>query len=104
MSPDDLEVHEVPHAFYFGEYESLENAQGRVATLAQASIPAYALQVGYADGTTRVRVYGGAFFDEVEAERMGRMLNAADVGEKTSWLPWARRSMSLTPRRGILPE
>jgi hypothetical protein len=32
-------------------------------------------------------------WSEIEAERMGRMINAVDVGE-----------MVLTPRRGILPE
>jgi len=104
MSPDDLEVSEAPYAFYFGEYTGEVNAQGRIEALARASIPAYSLQVAYPDGTTGVRVYGGAFWDEFEAERMGRMLNDSDIGEKTGWWPWARRSMVLTPRRGTLPE
>jgi len=47
----------------------------------------------YPDSTTRLRVYGGAFWDEFEAEEMGRMINDADIGE-----------MVLTPRRGTLPE
>ena len=90
---DDLSVHEAPYAFYFGEYPAAVNAQGRVEALARASIPAYALQVVYPDSTTRLRVYGGAFWDEFEAEEMGRMINDADIGE-----------MVLTPRRGTLPE
>ena len=92
-NPDDWEVRGRQYAFYFGEYESVVNAQGRVEALARASIPAYSLQVAYADGSSRVRVYGGAFRDEVEAEEMGRMINAADIG-----------ALVLTPRRGILPE
>ena len=92
-NPDDWEVRDRQYAFYFGEYESVVNAQGRVEALARASIPAYSLQVAYADGSSRVRVYGGAFRDEVEAEEMGRMINAADIG-----------ALVLTPRRGTLPE
>ncbi len=91
-NPDDWSVREAPYAFYFGEYGSAVNAQGRVEALARASIPAYSLQVAYADGTTRVRVYGGAFRDEVEAEEMGRMVADADIGE-----------MILTRRRGTVP-
>ena len=92
-NPDDWIVRETPYAFYFGEYTAEVNAEGRVEALARASIPAYSLQVEYADGTTRVRVYGGAFWDEIEAEAMGRIVNDADIGE-----------MVLTPRRGTLPE
>ena len=92
MSPDDLEVSEAPYAFYFGEYTGEVNAQGRIEALARVSIPAYSLQVTYADGTSRVRVYGGAFRDEVEAEEMGRMVTDADIGE-----------MILTRRRGTVP-
>ena len=92
-NPADWEVRGRQYAFYFGEYESEVNAQGRVEALARASIPAYSLQVAYADGSSRVRVYGGAFRDEVEAEEMGRMINAADIG-----------ALVLTPRRGTLPE
>jgi len=55
-NPDDWSVREAPYAFYFGEYASVVNAQGRVEALARVSIPAYSLQVAYPDGTTRVRV------------------------------------------------
>ena len=57
------------------------------------SIPAYSLQVTYPDGTTGMRVYGGAFSDEFQAYDMGQMITRADVGETV-----------LTSRRGILPE
>ena len=92
-NPDDWLVRDAPYAFYFGEYTSAVNAQGRIQALARASIPAYSLQVVLADGTTRERVYGGAFRDELEAEEMGRMINDADIGE-----------LVLTSRRGIVPE
>ena len=92
-NPDEWEVRGRQYAFYFGEYESAVNAQGRVEALARTSISAYSLQVAYADGSSRVRVYGGAFRDEVEAEEMGRIINAADIG-----------ALVLTPRRGTLPE
>jgi hypothetical protein len=90
-NPDDWRVRDRQYSFYFGEYESTVNAQGGVEALARASIPAYSLQVAYTDGTTRVLVYGGAFRDEVEAEKMGRMVSNADIGE-----------MVLTRRRGTV--
>ncbi len=92
LNPDDLEVRNVPYSFYFDEFPSAENAQGRIDALARASIPAYALQVAYADSTTGMRVYGGAFRDEESAEAMGRMITDDD------------RAMVLTPRRGTVPE
>ncbi len=92
MNPDDLAVREAQYAFYFGEFPLAETAQLRIDALALASIPAYALQVAYADSTTGVRVYGGAFQDEESAEVMGRMITDDD------------RLMVLTPRRGTVPE
>ena len=93
LDPSSWTVRDAPYAFYFGEYETAVNAEGRVQALAGASIPAYSLQVEYTDGSTGVRVYGGAFTDEFEAARMGRMINRADIG-----------GMVLTSRRGTLPE
>ena len=93
LDPNDWSVLNAPYAFFFGEYDSATNAAGRVQALARSSIPAYALQVSYPDGTTSVRVYGGAFSDEFQAAEMGRMVSDADVG-----------GMVLTSRRGTLPE
>ncbi len=93
LDPNDWSVRNAPYAFYFGEYDSATNAGGRVQALAGISIPAYSLEVSYADGTTAVRVYGGAFSDEFQAVEMGRMVSDADVG-----------GMVLTSRRGTLPE
>ena len=93
LDPDDWSVRDAPYAFYFGEYDTVANAAGRIEALAGASIPAYGLEVAYPDGTTGVRVYGGAFTDEFEAAPMGRMVNSADIG-----------GMVLTFRHGTLPE
>ena len=93
LDPNDWTVLNAPYAFYFGEYDSATNAAGRIQALAGISIPAYALQVSYSDGSTAVRVYGGAFPDEFQAVQMGRLVSDADVG-----------GMVLTSRRGTLPE
>ena len=93
LDPNDWTVRDTPYAFYFGEYDTAVNAQGRIQALAAASIPAYALQVDYPDGATGVRVYGGAFSDQFEAVEMGRMVSDADIG-----------GMVLAFRRGNLPE
>jgi len=93
LDPDDWSVRDAPYAFYFGEYDTPTNAEGRIQALAAASIPAYLVEVAYADSTTAIRVYGGAFVDEFEAAEMGRMMQRADIG-----------GMVLTSRRGIVPE
>ena len=93
LDPNEWSVLNAPYAFFFGEYDSATNAEGRVQALAGSSIPAYSLQVAYPDGTTGMRVYGGAFSNEFQAAEMGRMVSDADVG-----------GMVLTSRRGTLPE
>lgn len=93
LDPNDWSVRAAPYAFFFGEYDTAADAQGRVQTLAGVSVPAYWLQVAYPDGTTGMRVYGGAFSDEFQASEMGQMVSDADIGE-----------MVLTLRRGTLPE
>ena len=92
LDPSDWSVLNAPYAFFFGEYDSVTNAEGRIQALARISIPGYSLQVAYPDGTTGVRVYGGAFSDEFQAADMGRMVSDGDVG-----------GMVLTSRRGTLP-
>ena len=90
--PDSWRVQEAPYSFFFGEYESLGEANGRVEELADLSIPAYVLQVTYSAGASALRVYGGAFSDEFQAGEMGRLLNENDLGD-----------MPLIERRGRLP-
>jgi hypothetical protein len=90
--PSSWAVQEAPYAFFLGEYEALAEANGRVEELAGLSIPAYVLQVTYPDGTSAVRVYGGAFFDETQAGAMGRLLIQNGLTD-----------VPLTERRGQLP-
>ena len=91
--PDSWAVREAPYSFFFGEYESLGQANGRVEELADLSISAYVLRVTYSAGVSALRVYGGAFSDEFQAGEMGRLLSENDLGD-----------LILTQRRGRLPE
>ena len=90
--PDLWAVQEAPYSFYFGEYETIEEANGRVQELAGVSVPAFVLQVTYPSGEGALRVYGGAFSDEVQAGGMGRILNENALGD-----------VLLSERRGRLP-
>jgi len=89
--PDGWAVQEAPYSFYFGEYQSLDEANGRVQELAGLSVPAFVFQVTYPGGGGALRVYAGAFSDAVQAEGMGRILNENSMGE-----------VPLTERRGRL--
>jgi hypothetical protein len=63
-----------------------------VQELAGLSVPAFALEVTYSGEPEAVRVYGGAFSDEVEAREMGRLLRENGLGDAP-----------FTERRGRLP-
>jgi len=91
--PSSWTVQEAPYAFFLGEYEALADANDRMEELAGLSIPTYALEVTYPDGTAAVRVYAGAFSDETQAGAMGRLLIQNDLTD-----------VPLTERRGQLPE
>ena len=93
LNPAMWTVQEARYSFFFGEYAEAADAAGRVQSLAVLSIPAHVLEVSYADGTTGLRVYGGAFVDEFQAVAMGRLLRANDLGD-----------VRLTLRRGRLPQ
>jgi hypothetical protein len=90
--PESWAVQESPYSFYFGEYQTIEEANSRLRDLAGLAIPAFVLQVTYPAGTGALRVYGGAFSDEVQAEGMGRLLNEHGLMD-----------IPLTERRGRLP-
>ena len=91
--PDSWAVREAPYSFFFGEYESLGEANGRMQELVDLSIPAYVLHVTYSAGGSALRVYSGAFSDQFQAGEMGRLLSENDL-----------RDIPLTERRGRLPE
>ena len=93
LNPAMWTVQEARYSFFFDEYAEAADAAGRVQSLAALSIPAHVLEVSYPDGTTGLRVYGGAFVDEFQAATMGRLLRANDLGD-----------VRLTERRGRLPQ
>jgi hypothetical protein len=93
LDPATWMVQEAQYSFFFGEYSDPADAAGRVQSLAVLAIPAHTLQVEYPDGTTGLRVYGGAFVDEFQAVVMGRLLRTNDLSD-----------VRLTQRRGRLPE
>lgn len=90
--PDSWSVLDAPYSFFLGEYETVEEANGRVQELANLSVPTFVLQVTYAAEPGALRVYGGAFSDEVQARGMGRLLRENDLGDAP-----------FTERRGRLP-
>lgn len=90
--PESWVVREAPYSFFLGEYETVGEANGRVEELAGLSVPAFVLQVTYPAEGGALRVYGGAFSDEVQARGMGRLLRENDLGD-----------VPLTERRGRLP-
>ena len=91
--PRSWAVREAPYSFFFGEYETLEQANGRVQALADLSIPAFALRVTYPGQAGALRVYGGAYSDEDQARGMGRLLNTSNLGDAP-----------FTELRGRLPD
>jgi cell division septation protein DedD len=86
-------VRPTARAFLLGEWDTVDEARGREASLVEAGFPAYVLAVDYSDGSTRYRVYVGAFADETEAEHLSSLL-------RERGLP----SAILTDRIGRLPE
>jgi hypothetical protein len=91
--PETWSVLEAPYSFFLGEYETVEEANARVQELAGLSVPAFALEVTYAGEPGAVRVYGGAFSDDLEARGMGRLLRENGLGD-----------VPFTERRGRLPS
>ena len=91
--PESWAVREAPYSFFLGEYETLGEANGRVRELADLSVPAFVLQVTYPAQARALRVYGGAFSDELQAGGMRRLLRENDL-----------RGVPLTERRGRLPH
>ncbi len=86
-------VRPTARAFLLGERDDLEDARRSASTLVDAGFPAYVLAVDFNDGSTRYRVYVGAFADEAEAEHLAGLL-------RERGLPTA----TLTDRIGRLPE
>jgi hypothetical protein len=77
--PSGWVVRQTPLAFMLGEIAELDAASRRVEALAELDVPAYVLAVDYSDGTTRHRVYAGAYQDENESVYFQRHLETQGV-------------------------
>jgi cell division septation protein DedD len=93
MDPAAWVVRATPRAFQLGEVEDLATARERTQSLEALDVPAYVLAVDYSDGSTRFRVYAGAYADETEASFLSGVL----AGHSLSFAP-------LSHRIGRLPE
>ena len=62
-----------------GEMAELDAASRRVEVLSELNVPAYVLAVDYSDGTTRHRVYAGAYQDENESDYFQQHLETQGV-------------------------
>ncbi|HSM61555.1 MAG TPA: SPOR domain-containing protein, partial [Longimicrobiales bacterium] len=82
-----------PWAFRLGELPDLETARRRVEVLTDLGIPAYVVAVDYSDGSSRYRVYAGAYADELEAAHLEALLTERGLSTAT-----------LSERIGRLPE
>ena len=72
-------VRETPLAFYFGEFESLDAAQGRAVEVRDGGLGAYVLEVPGSPAHF-FRVYAGAYQSPAEAVVMWEVVNAAFGG------------------------
>lgn len=70
-------IQHTPLTFALGEFSSREEALARIDSLNSLTIPAYDIWIGYSDGSTRWRIYGGAFETEGDAVAMREVLTAA---------------------------
>ncbi len=70
-------IQHTPLTFPLGEYPSREEALSRIDSLSSLAIPAYDIWISYNDGSTRWRVYGGAFRSEADAVAMREVLSDA---------------------------
>jgi len=66
-------------AFLVGEFDSRGAALAREVELRELGIPGYVVELPYTDGSTRYRVYSGAFERELDAEVLRRLLQNAGL-------------------------
>jgi SPOR domain len=84
---------ETPRAFHLGEMADLDSALRRAEVLRRLDVPTYVLAVDYSDGSTRYRVYAGAYADDEEASYLLSLLESQGLNNAT-----------LSDRLGRLPE
>jgi hypothetical protein len=76
-------VRTTPLAFELGELLDEEATARRVEGLRGLGVPAYSLAIDFSDGTTRYRVYAGAYADEQEASYLQSHLVAQGLDNAT---------------------
>jgi hypothetical protein len=76
-------VRTTPLAFELGELLDEEATARRVEVLRGLGVPAYSLAIDFSDGTTRYRVYAGAYADEEEASYLQSHLIAQGLDNAT---------------------
>ncbi|MBT3773014.1 MAG: hypothetical protein HOF87_00470 [Gemmatimonadales bacterium] len=76
-------VRTTPLAFELGELLDEEATAQRVEVLRGLGVPAYSLAIDFSDGTTRYRVYAGAYVDEQEASYLQSHLIAQGLDNAT---------------------
>lgn len=72
-------IHTTPLTFLLREEHEREVALARADSLTERGVPAYAVRVPFSDGSSRWRIYGGAFADTLRSEGMRRLLEDAGV-------------------------
>lgn len=93
LAPSGWVARATPLAFQLGEMAERDAAERRSDVLAGLGVPAYVLAVTYSDGSTRFRVYAGAYADAAEASYLSALLEERGLS-----------SASLSDRTGRLPE
>ncbi len=86
-------VRTTPLALRLGEMKEQAAADRRAGVLQWLGIPAYVMAVDFTDGSTRYRVYAGAFADTADASYLREQVQGRGLGDAT-----------LTSRIGRLPE
>jgi hypothetical protein len=72
-----------PRAFRLDEMGDPAAARERADAFTASGVPAYVLAVAYEDGSTRYRVYAGAYADEMEASYLAGLLRERGITTAT---------------------
>jgi hypothetical protein len=76
-------MRETPVAFDLGVYAELDAATRRIEVLVGLDVPAYVLAMDMSDGSTRYRIYAGAYANEQEATYLRGHLEAQGLNDPT---------------------
>jgi hypothetical protein len=68
-----------PLAFHLGEFSAPHSARIVSDSLSRDSIFAYEVPIVYSDGSTRLRLYAGAYRDSTSADAMRARLDSAGI-------------------------